>query len=69
MSEGADVPPNIVLKVGFLNDKHPDQGKLRQYEQAFDLLVIGDGSMGPVLHLLQQIERGEAQAAVARTRM
>ncbi len=45
---------DLVLKVGFLNspDKHPDL--LQKYQDSFDLVITGDGSLEPVLTLLKE---------------
>jgi 5'-nucleotidase len=42
-----------LLKVGFLNNKIDE--RLENYKKAFDLLILGDGSMNPVNQLLQEI--------------
>ncbi|ORY80441.1 pyrimidine 5'-nucleotidase-domain-containing protein [Protomyces lactucae-debilis] len=45
---------DVVLKIGFFN--FGDEARRREFEQVFDILVLGDSSMDPVIELLQAIE-------------
>ena len=55
MADGAATPPQQVLKVGFLNESAEDTRRLAQFEEAFDIIILGDGTMQPVLNLLEKI--------------
>lgn len=45
--------PNVVLKIGFINDKVEE--RMEAYKKVFDVLVLHDGSMGWPLQLIQDI--------------
>lgn len=45
--------PNVVLKIGFVNDKVRD--RLDAYKKAFDVLILYDGNMDFPLQLIQDI--------------
>lgn len=50
MSEG--LPHDTILKIGFLNG---DRERLPEYEQAFDIVFLEDGSLQPVVEILKKI--------------
>ena len=62
MADGAAQPPTHVLRVGFLNYDDP-HAHVAGYLQAFDVVLLGDGSMGPVNSILAAV------AAADRTRV
>ena len=51
MAEG--IPHEVVLKVGFLNDKV--EQLLPKYKEIYDVIVTNDGSMDVVVELLKEI--------------
>uniref|UniRef100_A0A7S0WMC1 5'-nucleotidase n=1 Tax=Pyramimonas obovata TaxID=1411642 RepID=A0A7S0WMC1_9CHLO len=51
MAEG--IPHEVVLKVGFLNDKVEEL--LPLYKEVYDIIVTNDGSMDVVVELLREI--------------
>ena len=53
MCDGADPPPSVLLKVGFLN-LHVDKNRER-YMDGYDLVIPNDGSMDPVLDILSEL--------------
>lgn len=53
MGDGGPFPPSTILKIGFCNK---DLSKnLSTYMDQFDCVVVGDGSMAPVLGLLEGV--------------
>ena len=53
MADEAATEPEIILKIGFLNENV--EGLLPQYEAAFDMVIVGDGSLGPVADIVQAV--------------
>ncbi|GMH89607.1 hypothetical protein TrST_g3511 [Triparma strigata] len=53
MCDGAETPADVLLKFGFLND-HVDE-KLESYLDAFDIVIVDDGSMECVLKILEGV--------------
>ena len=43
---------DIVLKVGFLNSPERHASLIHKYEESFDMVITGDGSLAPVIQLL-----------------
>lgn len=43
-----------VLKVGFLNESVTDEKTREEYMDTYDLVIMGDGSLDPVNHILKQ---------------
>jgi 5'-nucleotidase len=52
MAEGVK-HPNVILKIGFVNDKVEE--RLEAYRKVFDVLILHDGSFQFVLDLLKEI--------------
>jgi len=52
MADG--IPHEVVLKVGFLNDKV--EALLPKYKQIYDVIILNDGSMSFVESLLESLE-------------
>ena len=52
-----DTRHDTVLRIGFLNvrDKLEMSEKLVKYKEVFDIVISDDGSLDPVLHLLESI--------------
>lgn len=46
---------DCVLKVGFVNEPSPTEEVLESYAKAFDVLLLGDGNLKPVVDLLYHI--------------
>ena len=53
MADEAATEPEIILKIGFLNENV--EGLLPQYEAAFDMVIVGDGSFSPVTDIVQAV--------------
>ena len=49
-----DTKHDTVLRVGFLNSNNCEN-KLQQYQETFDIVIADDGSLCPVLYLLEQL--------------
>ncbi|KJE91881.1 hypothetical protein CAOG_009602 [Capsaspora owczarzaki ATCC 30864] len=60
MSRGVDV--DNILTIGFLNDKVAE--RLESYKQAFDVVILGDGSVDLVYNLISMIISGECDEAL-----
>ena len=58
MADGAQPAPAVVLKIGFLNEDLATSRRVAAYEDAFDLLIVGDGSFAPVQRLLEDVIAG-----------
>ena len=56
MADGAEPPYEHVIKFGLLNDN--DAALLPQYAQLFDVLVLDDGPLWPLVDLLQRCCEG-----------
>ncbi len=54
MAEG--VEHQVVLKIGFLCFN--EAASLEAYKQSFDVVVLDDGPMDPVLDILKEIANG-----------
>ncbi len=55
MADGHET--EIVLKIGILTKEDPTPHDIQSYQEAFDIVLIGDGDMSPLLQILDQIQR------------
>ena len=53
MCDGAFTPPETLLKIGFLNDHVKE--KLEDYKEAFDVVIVEDGSMDVVVDIVRAV--------------
>mmetsp|Transcript_49386 Transcript_49386/g.139869 ORF Transcript_49386/g.139869 Transcript_49386/m.139869 type:complete len:84 (-) Transcript_49386:63-314(-) len=53
MGDGGPFPPSTILRIGFCN-KDLD-ANLDNYKRAFDCVILNDGSMAPVVTLLEGV--------------
>ena len=52
-----DTRHETVLRIGFLNlrDQAEFSNNLKRYQQVFDIVIADDGSLEPIIHILEQI--------------
>lgn len=57
-----DTRHDTVLRVGFLNvgDHLEFSNNLKKFQKVFDIVITDDGSLEPIIHILESI-RGENQ--------
>ena len=46
---------DVVVKVGFLNEPKNYDQQIEEFKKAYDLVVVGDGSLLPVYYLLKKL--------------
>ena len=53
-----DTKHETVLRVGFLNirDHLEFSNNLRKFQNAFDIVITDDGSLEPIIHLLDSLK-------------
>ena len=50
-----------VLKIGFLNDIQNNSHLTQEFLKAFDIVIMGDGSLHPVNYLLEKVFSNDEQ--------
>ncbi len=61
-----DTRHDTVLRIGFLNvrDCLGIDDKLVKYKEVFDIVISDDGSLDPVLHLLESIKDSKGSGPI-----